>query len=280
MLLPILFVMACTASEPSPVAITTNPTNDKWVIQEEGKTIETRFPTPKGYERLASSYATFLRRIPLKASGTLVHLYDGQLKSNQHAHAAILDYDTGNKDLQQCADAVMRIRAEYLFAEKKFDQIHFNFTNGFVAKYIYWMQGKRLQYRNGSFHWIASNNVDSSHDNLRSYLDYVYNFAGSLSLSKELEAVSSLQDIQPGDVWILGGSPGHAVTVMDVAINSKGEKIYMLSQGYMPAQDIHILKNETNPQLSPWYAVKEIETYLLTPEYTFPRNSLKRFKSE
>jgi hypothetical protein len=82
-------------------------------------------------------------------------------------------------------------------------------------------------------------------------------------------AVQNLKSIEAGDVFIKGGTPGHAVTVMDVAMNAKGEKIFLLSQSYMPAQDIHILKNFNDLSISPWYRVSDIESTLETPEYTF-----------
>ena len=50
--------------------------------------------------------------------------------------------------------------------------------------------------------------------------------------------------LQPGDVFIKGGSPGHAVIVVDVAIYTQtGKKVFLLAQSYMPAQQIHILVN-------------------------------------
>ena len=63
---------------------------------------------------------------------------------------------------------------------------------------------------------------------------------------------------------------------MAVAKNKVGKKIFLLSQGYMPAQDIHILKNYSNPGLSPWYAVSEIFP-LYTPQWQFAPGSLKRW---
>ena len=99
---------------------------------------------------------------------------------------------------------------------------------------------------------------------------------GSASLSKQLKPVIDFSDITPGDVLIRGGFPGHAVIVMDVAENIKGEKIFMLAQSYMPAQDIHILVNPADENLSPWYKVND-GMKIVTPEYLFYKNELKRW---
>ena len=71
-------------------------------------------------------------------------------------------------------------------------------------------------------------------------------FCGSVSLSRELKTKSNIHEIQAGDVFIKGGTPGHAEIVLDVAVNKKtGKKIFLLAQSYMPAQEIHILKSIT-----------------------------------
>jgi len=43
-----------------------------------------------------------------------------------------------------------------------------------------------------------------------------------------LESVS-IKNMNIGDVFIVGGSPGHAVIVVDMAVNSDGEKIFLLA---------------------------------------------------
>src|SRR3954466_9542637 len=78
--------------------------------------------TPQGFTRVpqeAGSFGNWLRHLPLKAS-PVVHLYDGTLKGNQGAQYAVIDMDVGNEDLQQCADSVIRLRAEYLHATRQF----------------------------------------------------------------------------------------------------------------------------------------------------------------
>jgi hypothetical protein len=53
----------------------------------------------------------------------------------------------------------------------------------------------------------------------------------------------------------------------------------MLAQSYMPAQDIHIVKNPVDDKLSPWYEVNNAEE-IITPEWTFLRNQLRRWQEE
>lgn len=246
---------------------------------ENGTIVQTRFGVEDGYGRTAvdeQSFAYYLRNLPLKEDGAKVHLYNGELKNNQNVHAAVINIDVGDKDLQQCADAVMRLRAEWLYKQGRYSDIHFNFTNGFRADYIRWRNGERIKINGNEVYWVNSAGADTSYTSFRKYLELVYSYAGTLSLSKELKAVN-YSDIQIGDVFIKGGSPGHAVIVVDMVENSNGDKMYMLAQSYMPAQEIHILKNERGDN-SPWYELIENDYTIVTPEWTFGSDQLKRFR--
>jgi hypothetical protein len=237
-----------------------------------------QIPTPIGYERVIlpdSSFGWWLRRLPLLEGKPDVLLYNGQKKGYQGAHYAILDIDVGKKDLQQCADAVMRLRAEYLRWSGKEDMISFNYTSGDKIKYIEWKKGGRPIVRGNKVTWAYNNSFDASYENFRKYLDNVFMYAGSLSLSKELKNID-FGSIIPGDVFIQGGSPGHAVIVMDVAVNKDEEKVFMLAQSYMPAQQIHILANPKKTNTC-WYTHLECRQLIETPEWRFFPTDLKRF---
>jgi Domain of unknown function (4846) len=248
-------------------------------IQAEGTNIETRIKPPSGFERVAAvpgSFAAYLRKITLKPAGAGVFLYNGLPKLNQ-VHVAVMDIDVGNRDLQQCADAVMRLRADYLFAQKRFADIHFNFTNGFNCSYSKWREGYRVKVSGNQVSWYKKGAVDGTYKTFRSYLDMVYSYAGTLSLEKELKPIK-YNEMNIGDVLIRGGSPGHAVIVVDMAQNPKtGEKLFLLAQSYMPAQDIHILQNPNDPKLSPWYSTNSSGEAVLTPEWDFVKGNLRRF---
>jgi hypothetical protein len=64
---------------------------------------------------------------------------------------------------------------------------------------------------------------------------------------------------------------------MDMAENVEGKRIFLLAQSYMPAQDIHILKNPRNKILSPWYELNTYQDEIITPEWDFVQTDLRRF---
>jgi hypothetical protein len=217
----------------------------------------------------------FFRELPLHPDGYPVHLFNGALKQNQTAHAAVLTFDAGSSDLQQCADACIRLVAEYLWQQKRYDDIHFYLTNGWRMDYSEWRKGKRLVVRGQHTQWTAATHADTTYAGFRSYLDHVFMYAGTLSLSRELRSVE-LSDVQIGDVIVQGGSPGHAVIVADKVENEKGEIRLMLAQSYMPAQEIHILKAPSTGSV--WHEVNRKDV-VETAEWTFESPKFGRFSA-
>jgi hypothetical protein len=238
----------------------------------------TRFQPPAGFTRTIlkeNTFASHLRNLPLKKEGSLVKYYNGAAKINAGVYAAVVDLPIGTKDLHQCADAVMRLRADYLFKSKQYDDLHFNFTNGMRVDYSKWRQGYRISVKGNKTTWVKTASPSDSQANYWLYLELIWQYAGTASLEKELKPIK-LNEINIGDVFIKGGFPGHAVIVVDKAINSKGEIIFMLAQSYMPAQELQILQNPSSKELSPWYALPK-NGILKTPEWTFTTDQLRRF---
>ena len=237
---------------------------------------------PNGYRRITEQNDTltnWFRNLPLMPKESKVLLYNGQAKNRQDVHEAIIKIDIGKRDLQQCADAVMRLRAEYLYSLSKYDKISFDFTNGQHIPYSKWRSGYKVKIENNKASWIKTNEKQDTYASFRKYMDLIFAYAGTYSLAKQLKTVD-LDDIKIGDVFIAGGFPGHAVLVIDMAINDYGKKCMLLAQSYMPAQNIHIIKNFTDSESSPWYLIENIESdnALITPEWKFNINSLKRFE--
>ena len=214
--------------------------------------LEERFAPPPGAERVelpADSFGAWLRRLPLLPDGAPVHLYDGSLKARQDVHAAVVDLDVGRRDLQQCADAVMRLRAEYLRSRKL--PIVFHPDPG---------KPRELRWEGGDF---------------GKFLVRLFAEAGTASLAAELHPLGARAPA-PGDVLIQGGYPGHAVLVLDAADAPDGRRFILLGQSYMPAQEFHVLRNPTG---GVWYDAAALDgAGVQTPEWRpFFRRDARRF---
>ncbi|ABR49987.1 conserved hypothetical protein [Alkaliphilus metalliredigens QYMF] len=246
----------------------------------EGATIKTRILTPIDFKRVTvadGSYAEYLRTLHLKPHGSPVLYYNGAEKNKSNIYMAVVDMEIGDRDLQQCADAIMRLRGEYLYGMGAYEKIHFNFTNGFRVDYSKWMEGYRIVVEGNRSFWVKRTEPSNTYQDFRRYMDIIFIYAGTISLENELISVD-LNEMEIGDVFIQGGSPGHAVVVVDMAVNEPtGEKLFLLAQSYMPAQETQILVNPMDRDLSPWYSLNFEGEIIPTPEWTFKRSDLKRF---
>jgi hypothetical protein len=222
-------------------------------------------PLPQGYTRIAvpnASFAAWLRNFKLRNNNT-VYFYNGQPVPYQNWHYAVLDLSTGSKDLQQCADAIMRMRAEYYFATEQYHNIVFG-------------EGRQTY----SFDKYLANIEATSdqHGRLLGFMETVFINCGTYTVNAMSNHIP-IDSMQPGDMFVHAGSPGHAMLVVDVAQNAQGQKIYLLAQSYMPAQDMHIVVNPANANLSPWYTADK-KTDIVTPGYVFSPGELKRWKPQ
>lgn len=216
---------------------------------------------PQGFERIEGEepgYVNYLRTLPLKKRGAKVHLYTGGDAGWQTLNYAVLDLPLLSNS-EQCADACMRLRAEYLFNEKRYSDIRFQNVNG-----------ETLRYQGGN-----------SREKLELYLRQVYDMASTYSLSREMK-MQKLKDMQPGDVFVYparkGMKLGHAITVVDVAQNPRtGKKAFLLAEGNTPARDIHIIRNIKNPFRSPWFMLDTDADYMILSLSIFHKDELKQF---
>ena len=219
------------------------------------------------------SFGQWLRNHKLK-SDKIVRLFDGRIRSRQEAVYAVLDMKTGTRDLQQCADAIIRLRAEYLFAKGELASISFLSTSGQQMRFADWCEGKRFRVKGQRLEaWQAMPKSPPSLKQLDQWLEFVFTYAGTWSLQQQLRLRQTGSRLQPGDVIVEGGFPGHAMLVIDVAENAEGKEFFMLAQSYMPAQDMHIVVNSNDAGNSPWY--ERESGSLATPDWVF--NSTRFF---
>ena len=229
----------------------------------KNKTIKTFFNVPKDakdYGRYMDAYSEFIRNHPLKQDN-VVKYHSGQ---TSHRAVAVFDYDIGPLDLHQCADAAMYLWANYNYEAGFLDRLVFTGADGTVYNYLEWLEKKERE---------------DNCDNFRKWLDLVWAYANSWSISEyDLYSVP-VWDIEPGDMFVVGGFPGHVVSVVDVLVEPEtSHKYFMLAESYMPAQEQYILRNPADGSV--WYALESYMTHVSTPNYSFHINDLKRWRNK
>lgn len=250
------------------------------LIDEEGMTIKTRVKLIDGFVRkqtVPGSFSSYIQNYSLKSADAKVINYDGEPYVYQSGHVGVLEVPVPKNGLQQCADALIRLRAEYLWEENRKEEIGFKFTSGHYCSWSKYAEGFRPKINGNNVSFSKTAKPNASKENLYNYLNLIYTYAGTYSLSEELEQVKDLKQVMIGDLLIYPGFPGHVMMVGDIAENPEGDLRFVFFQGNTPAQSVHIIKNAEDASMSPWYALNG-KTSLDTPIYTFSSFEMVRFK--
>lgn len=244
------------------------------ILDPVGSTVKTRFNPPVGFERVSQepgSFGEYLQNLPLKEDGAPVLLFDGREKLSL-VHAAVVDMDVGETDVQQGTDALIRLRAEYLYGAGRYGEIVYHFLSGFSFPFSKWAEGYRVNVGGKTVEWEKKADPKDDYETFRKYLNILFAYSNARSLESEMTGVD---DPQIGDIYVNFEYGG--VMIADMARNpATGETVFLLVQATFPAQEIHILKNEGDPALSPWYSGSFSEEFE-TPEGTYKPGDLRRF---
>jgi hypothetical protein len=243
--------------------------------------LSARFPVPPGFARSDApqgSFGAFLRDLPLLPAGAKVVDWRGRPLYEDGAHpniAAVVDLDVGTRDLQQCADAIVRLNAEWRYGRGERSLVY-KAVSGQPLAYAGWLAGDRAKVSNQLLSFVRSAPPHADdHGAFRSWLDEVFAWAATGSIARDGKPVTR-EAIVGGDFFVLTGSPfGHAVLVLDVARDASGRLALLLGQSYMPAQSFHVLRPSASS--SPWFVVGASEVEVDTPFWRpFPFTSLRR----
>ena len=247
----------------------------------ESDRLDGRFRAPPaGFERVEvprGSFGEFLRTLPLQPEGAPVVDFRGNKLHDDGRHpniVAVADLDIGRKDLQHCADAILRLHAEWRYGRGDRDLVY-RTVSGQPLSYRAFLAGDRavVEGKSLSMRRSAPPHADD-HPFFRGWLDEVFAWAGTASLERDGKKVASVSEMMPGDFFVMSGTPfGHAVLVLDMARDAAGRVALLLGQSYMPAQSFQILAS----QGSPWFVVEPGDASVSTPMWRpFPISSLRR----
>jgi hypothetical protein len=256
----------------------------RYTYLQEGaaiRSLEDVAAPPPGYRRVELEPKTFggyLRGLPLRAADAEVHAFDGSVlrRADDTRVYAVAELDVSPLDVQQCADSVIRMHAEWLWSRGEKQRIGYHFLSGDFATYNAYASGQRPEVSGNKVRWAQSAAASDDRKTFRRYLDMVFNYASTISLAHRTTKIDRAT-LRPGDFFVLPGGPGHAILILDVAIDDGGKRVALLGQGFMPAQDFHVLESGEKG-VSPWFSLEgESVDTPFWPE-AFPWSSLRRFQ--
>ena len=231
------------------------------VAPAAAETVRDAFPPPAGFTRAEpGAFAAFVQKMEVEPANVPVRTHDGKRVAHE---ARVITLPLARGDLQQCADSVIRVRAEWERAQGK--PVSFHATSGdampwsrFEAGETPYAEGNRLKWRQGS-----TKQWDD-------YLRLVFTWAGTWSL-EAFDTVAATGAPKPGDLLLQGGFPGHTVLVVDVATQGDETRL-LVAEGFMPAQSFHV---EKGPHEG-WFAWTADGLEL--PHWRFATKDLRRFR--
>ena len=239
-----------------------------------------RFPTPAGFVRVETaqnSFGAWLRRLPVSEGPPVVRTSKGY--TVEAPALATVPLDLGSGDLQQCADSAIRLYAEYRWDAGRTEGLAFHFTSGDRSGWSDWLKGERFDVTGPDVARSFGAPRPPNRTSYRAWLQHTFVYAGTRSLHLDARSVQEGDGLQPGDILVDPGSPGHAVVLLDIAVSDSGERIALIGQGFMPAQTFHVLSPERGHGRDAWF-VLPMQTLgvVKTPSWrAFSRSDARRF---
>lgn len=262
-----------TTDAPNTAAPTQEEVLDPIIPSET--TIGTRFNPPAGYKRVQvsnDSFGKYLRDFKLREYTTKPLAYDTAAKTlanNDSAPAvSVLDMDLINKsNLQEAANSVIRLYAEFLYKQGRFDDIAFNLltTPAFRLDFRTWSEGGRLIEEGNSITWCKEHGEHCKHRDVdtgteygvfKYYMQNVMLHSNISSLPSNMKSVS-MNEVTVGDIIVYADSKIPDI-IVDMAENADGSKLLLIARGGNPASEIFIVRNESNSDLNPWHDMNKL----------------------
>lgn len=213
----------------------------------------------------AQTWESYIKNFPRKRSAVVRDYKGNVLKTHS---LGVLDVRINA--VQQCADAAIRLRAEYFYGRKEYGRIRFKLTCGLEVPFSKWALGYRVKVVGNDAVLVASSpkKKDYSRANFERYLQTVMYYAGSASLYRDMQSVRGLPEI--GDALIIPGFPGHVVIVMDKKVVNK-TNYYLFANSWIPAQDIEIISgnNPAKKNLGNYTPIRSVKDKININGYNF-----------
>ena len=108
--------------------------------------------------------------------------------------------------------------------------------------------------------------ISDGEENFRKYLDTLFTYATVRTLKGDLKAKDKEAQVEIGDI-LMDENASSCAIIVDLAVDAEGNVVYILASGGSTAQQMSVLKNPSQQDLSPWYVHSPTVS---TPNMVFP----------
>lgn len=244
-------------------------------------TINERFSTPNGFERIAvdsSSFPFWLRQIHLLPEDSPVKDFKNNIfkKSNDSTVAGVVAYNIKGRNLDQCMDILLHIWAEYLIECNRQNEIQFPLPDGLLLSWTEWANGLRPKFKGAHFYLEKNAKPNNSNRNFERYLNTIFEYSNSQTFFHYYKDINP-NSLQIGDFIVKKGDKGHAIMIVDLARDKDGKLVALIGQGDTPACQFYLLNYKKD---NPWFPIDITKEVLPLPIKKEMRwTGLRRFLS-
>ena len=233
------------------------------------------------YRRLpvvSGSFAAWLRHLPLKSKNSPVLDYRGSVfkTANDTVIAAVVDLAVTGRRLEQCMDILVRLYADYLWQSGQTKNLCLPLPGGYRLAWGDWKRGFRPSFKGIDMHLSQSSKADSGEGAYRKYLNTVFAESHTQQFYYGYQPVPP-ESVAIGDFIVKKGVKGHAVMIVDIAVNREGDLIALIGNGDTPACQFFLINYKKDQA---WIPLDFNRTYLLLPlKRRMTWDGLRRFNS-
>jgi len=218
------------------------------------------------YNRLNAnkdSYAHWLRNLPLEEPGSSVYDFKGNIfkSGTDSSVAAVVKWNISGRRLEQCMDIVIRLYAEFLWQEHKTDNLKLPLPGGTWLYWNHWRSGYRPFFKGIQVDLRKSTHPDSTYSNYIKFLHTIFSESHTQQFYHSYHPVMR-ENVQIGDFIVRKGTKGHAVMIVDLAQNARGELVALIGNGDTPACQFFLLNHTKG---NPWVPLNRDEEAIPLP---------------
>lgn len=220
-------------------------------------------PLPSnGYLRIKvepASFGEWLRDLPLKEKNSSVLDYRGKIfkSGTDSIVAGVVNWDIKNRRLEQCMDILIRLYAEYSRKCNITTRLSLPLPGGYWLGWEEWKNGFRPVFKGINVKLSKKTIYDNTPTAFQRYLNTVYNASHTQQFYHAYQAVDRAE-VEIGDFIVKKGTKGHAIMIVDLAKNERGDLVALIGNGDTPACQFFLLNFRTGQPWIPLVFAEEI----------------------